>query len=836
MRMSVHVGSALQATCLAASHVWAADPSPAPAAAQPAVPSIPIKVPAGFMVESIYRVAADQGSWVSMAVDPRGRLIASDQFGKLYRVRVTDKVRAPVEVEPLKLDLGSTQGLLWAFDSLYGVVNRPLDAGGSGLYRARDTDGDDQFDQVTCLRPLEGSGEHGPHAILLGPDGKSLYLLAGNATPLPELEKSRVPRNWRLDSLIPPLGQTDGVWRTNRPGGWIAKLDPDGRTFELICVGLRNPYDMAFNADGDLFAFDADMEWDLGTPWYRPTRVNHLTSGAEFGWRTGSAKWPDYYPDSQPAVLDVGESSPTGMAFGYGAKFPARYQRALFMGDWSYGKIFALHLGPDGASYTATNELFLAGSPLPITDLVIRPQDGALYFITGGRHTSSSLYRVTYRGPEPTAPVRYTVAAGGQARAERRGLESFHGAPHPTAVPAAWPHLRSRDRALRYAARIAIEHQPVTAWRDRAFREADPRARMAGLMALVRCASPDCGPQVIAALAELPWPQLNRDDQLELVRVYSLVGTRFGKPTAPDRERILRQLDGRFPAGSYELNKELAQLLVFLDAPGIVDRLLTAMERAPSQEEPLHHALCLRTLDPGAWTPAQRERYFGWFARSLAAGGGVTYGDYLLGIRGEVANKLTPAHQQALADVLAQNPPADPYLDLRQRQVVREWRVEDLLPAAAAGMRGRDFDQGRRVFSTAMCIKCHRFNRQGGMAGPDLTGVGNRFDDRALLEAMLDPSKVVSDQYATVEVNTKDGDSYTGRIGDQNENEILLKADMLNPANIRKIPWSDIESVRPSRLSLMPMNLLDSFAQDEILDLLAYLKSQGNPAAELFRK
>ncbi len=74
--------------------------------------------------------------------------------------------------------------MLWAFDSLYVVVN----TGGkfaSGLYRVRDTNGDDVLDKVEQLRKLEGNGEHGPHAVVLAPDGKSLYVVAGNGTKVP---------------------------------------------------------------------------------------------------------------------------------------------------------------------------------------------------------------------------------------------------------------------------------------------------------------------------------------------------------------------------------------------------------------------------------------------------------------------------------------------------------------------------------------------------------------------------------------------------------------------------------------------------------------------------
>ena len=49
----------------------------------------------------------------------------------------------------------------------------------------------------------------------------------------------------------------------------------------MIVAGLRNHFDIAFNALGDLFTYDSDMEWDVGTPWYRPTRIYHLVSGGE---------------------------------------------------------------------------------------------------------------------------------------------------------------------------------------------------------------------------------------------------------------------------------------------------------------------------------------------------------------------------------------------------------------------------------------------------------------------------------------------------------------------------------------------------------------------------
>ena len=64
--------------------------------------------------------------------------------------------------------------------------------------------------------------------------------------------------------------------RSRPPAAGLRRTDLDGNNLELVSVGYRNTYDIAFNADGELFTFDSDMEWDIGTPWYRPTRVCHV--------------------------------------------------------------------------------------------------------------------------------------------------------------------------------------------------------------------------------------------------------------------------------------------------------------------------------------------------------------------------------------------------------------------------------------------------------------------------------------------------------------------------------------------------------------------------------
>ncbi len=230
-----------------------------------ATPAGSIHVPKGFKVELLYSVPKEQqGSWVNICYDHKGRLIVSDQYGSLYRITPPRSGSAQkIKVEKIPVNIGMAHGLLWAFDSLYVMVNSG-DRAKNGLYRVRDTNHDDQLDSVEFLQQLDGDGEHGPHAVLLSPDGKSLYVVCGDATHWLEKSSSRVPQIWDEDQLLPRIYGVGFMRGVPAPGGAIYKVDPEGKKWECITVGFRNPFDIAFNADGELFTYDADMEWDIG--------------------------------------------------------------------------------------------------------------------------------------------------------------------------------------------------------------------------------------------------------------------------------------------------------------------------------------------------------------------------------------------------------------------------------------------------------------------------------------------------------------------------------------------------------------------------------------------
>ena len=820
---------------------------PAPAA----TPAEALKVMKDFKAELLYSVPrATQGSWVNLCVDPKGRLIVSDQYGGLFRVTPPPVgTSSGTKVEKINVPLGEAQGLLWAFDSLYVVVNRGARYP-SGLYRVRDTDGDDQLDKVELLRKIDGGGEHGPHAVLLAPDGKSLYVVCGDGTKMMNpLAKSRVPRIWGEDHLLPRMPDGNGFMRgVLGPGGAIYKVDPEGKDWELVSVGFRNQFDAAFNRHGELFTYDADMEWDMNTPWYRPTRVCLATSGSEFGWRNGTGKWPPYYPDNLPGLFNVGPGSPTGVCFGYAAKFPAKYQEALFLSDWSYGKLYALHLTPHQSGYTGEIEEFVTGSPLALTDVVINPHDGAMYFAVGGRKTQSGLYRVTYVGKESTASAPPDTR-GADFRAIRHKLESFHGRKDPRAVDAAWPFLNHADRYIRFAARVALEHQDPKAWRKRALAEKDPQASLTALLGLVRVSAsdpfhraPSAPPvdktlkaEIFAALERLAWDKLNDEQRLELLRVYEVALNRMGMPAAAAKKALVARLDAAYPAKTREQNAELCQVLVFLEAPNVATKTLKLMAEAPTQEEQMAYGMALRVLKSG-WTMPQRKQYFSWFLRAANFKGGASMRGFMRMMKEDAVATLTPQEKADLKTVLEARPREAAPIVGKKRPFVKNWKLDELVGIVEQGLKKkRDFDRGRRLFGEASCFACHRFDNEGGAQGPDLTGVAGRFSVRDLLESVVEPSKVIGDQYANVTITTTSGKVVTGRIVNLNGDNIQVNTNMLDPSALVNVNRKKVDTTVLSKVSPMPDSLLDTFKEDEIVDLMAFLLSRGDRHSKLFK-
>ena len=823
-------------------------------------PDTGLNVQPGFKVDLIYKVdKAKHGSWIAMAFDDRGRLTVSDQGGKgTFRLEVP-KPGESFDVGTIqKLDVKSSQwGMLYAFNHLYMMGNKTLS-------RAKVL-ANGELGPVEDICEMNGGGEHGPHSLIVSPDGKSLYAIAGNYTKLPQYQKTRIRDNWKDDYLLENYAYGHNG-NGKAPGGWVVKISPDGKEREVMNMGYRNPVDFALNRDGELFVYDADMEWDIGAPWYRPTRVNHGVSGGENGWRATSKKWRKYFPDTVGSVVDIGPGCPTGVIAGTDAKFPTHYRDALFICDWTFATMFSIHLKPQGSSYVAEKREFISNTKgsLALTDNVIGP-DGNMYFCVGGRGGQSYLYRVSYQGDAPTTLSELdTTSEHAQARATRHKLEAFHGHPDPAAVEAAWPFLNSDDYHLRYAARIAIEWQDPASWANKAYNEKDDLAAIHALLGLARSDLDGSLAPSLQRLAKVDFTKLDKAGKLALLRTYGVALSRGGMPAEALVKAIGAKLDPHFPSKDDNLNEELCRVLCYLQHPSVVKKTVALMKvtkaKVPdfdaevmkrnqgyggkilsSMQSPpnilnIHFLFCLKGVTAG-WALEDRKVYLGELKTLLTKSGGNMFKGYINKIR-ESAMANVPEEDKASLEYLMGDIKSIDLTNLpRAEGPPVLWTVESALKTLNEGpLIGRNFENGKKMFSAGLCVACHRFGTEGGGIGPDLTNLAKRSDFKSILESTIEPNLVVSDQFQQHELTMKDGSTVMGRIVFTENGEYALVQSGLEPLKLKKVKQSDVVSKKASKLSMMPGALINTMNAEELKDLVAYFVSGGNNRHPVYKK
>ncbi len=226
-----------------------------------------------------------------------------------------------------------------------------------------------------CLFEISTRGEHHAHSIQKGPDGW-WYHIAGNHAAFDQ-QHCKGPIK-------------------NRRAGVVMRFSPDFSQREIMAHGFRNAYDFAFNSTDQLFTFDSDGERDLGLPWYRPTRVFEIVPGDDAGWVSKTWKRPSYYFDMPRLIGDAARASPTGVACYDGNQFPLEYDDAIFLGDWTFGRVLVCRRVWKTGEYLPPEEFLTpkASFGFPVTDLAVA-HDGSLLISVGGRGTEGGVWRVT---------------------------------------------------------------------------------------------------------------------------------------------------------------------------------------------------------------------------------------------------------------------------------------------------------------------------------------------------------------------------------------------------------------------------------------------------------
>ncbi len=896
----------------------------------------------GFAVEEVYP-ADKSGTIVSLTFDADGHFVGSRERGPIVRLFDRNGDGRFDDEQVITDKVTNCQGLLFDGADLYAVGLGP---DGTGLYRVRDTNGDGAGDAVELVtQSTDGIQEHGPHAVFFGPEGHLYWILGNHTGIVPSFHPSSPHRGWREGQLLPAYVDARGHAAAIRaPGSFITRRDMSrpNADWEMVAAGFRNAYDAAFNLSGELFTFDSDMEWDIDLPWYRPVRTNHVVPGGEYGWRTGSGKWPAYYPDSLPGLTDVGRGSPVGVVFYQGDAYPERYRDAFLVADWSRGRILAGFMKPHGGTYVEEQVDFVLGTPMNVTDLDVGA-DGHVYFSKGGRNTEGGLYRVVYRGtdvsrrPAPATPVDRAlsqpqprsawgraaiakarteagagwadalrgVATSSSAAAERRvraiELLQVTGAPLDVAAltslsndaaadvraaatyylglhatdaartaigarlkddsafvrrraaealvrtgieasmsipidPASdlLPLLSDEDRFVRFAARVALERTNRNTWREAAMAVSgfpgvidsqlalvntqttffEIRRLLARQLEVLEAGVPDAHLPAFLRVVHLT---MQRDDDVDYSAIYS---------------KMAALLLAKYPTASSATNREIAQTLAYVGTADAIPAIVGHMTApATSRPDALFDMYVLRTIGTG-WEPSERKAVVQWLTKVQDERwkGGASFIGFVQNMWNDFSKVLTPEELQAANDVLTSLQPqfsstgtlVRPGNDVAafSEQELTEYLLWD--PMAYTG----DATRGQASYDKGLCSACHRFGELGQAAGPDLTDVARRFKRADLLEAILYPSKTISDQWASVDIVTTDKKSISGVVTTESADSVTIAPMTGVPVTI---PKSQIASRTASDTSPMPPGLLNSMSLREISDLFAFLE---NPPAQ----
>ena len=464
-----------------------------------------------------------------------------------------------------------------------------------------------------------------------------------------------------------------------------------------------------------------------------------------------------------------------------------------------------------------------------------------MYIAYGGRRVQSGLYRITYVGDESTAPAK-PVRKGENERKTRRSLEAYlqEGAKvaNSSEIDFIWKSLGSNDRGIRHAARVALEKQPVKAWKDRLAAEANPVISTAAMIALARVDTEGSASEIIAKATSLHYTKAkSRQTRLDILRSVTLSLTRGGQPNASDKAKLIKWLDRIYPAGTPDENRDLSAMAAFVNAPFAVERGMKLLTNASGQEEQIGYALNLRHLKDG-WTPKLRETYFKWFVLSGNYRGGARLANYLADIKKHAIEAVPEAElTTALKELMNAQPESSvPQFTFEPRSFVKNWKMDDFSTELKDGINSsRDFANGRKMAGAGSCYVCHRFNGEGGAVGPDLTSAGGKFSAYDLLEAIIHPNKEISDQYGATNFKLKDGSVVSGRIMNLGQDHYQVNTNMMDTSSNTLVDVATLDSIEPSPISMMPQGLVNTMSKDDILDLLAYYISGGDPEGSSFK-
>ena len=388
---------------------------------------------------------------------------------------------------------------------------------------------------------------------------------------------------------------------------------------------------------------------------------------------------------------------------------------------------------------------------------------------------------------DPNARVRRRAA---ETLARSGALERVQQGDNEAVLAGLVGLLNDEDRFVRYAARETLAGVHPDRWVSKVELAATPsNAAFEAMLALVlRPGLPDAG--LVFDLSRL-YAESRPSEALlgSYLRVLelALVRSRDAAVDSVELDELAQSMLAWFPTQRREHNRKLERILAYLAPPGAVDALTARLAVRRSQEDEIHTLYALRALE-GDWSEDQRQRVVAWFDRARAFTGAASMVGYIDALWQQWLTKLPDAGRVAAIerrqtwlnaerDRIATLVAADELPDEEERRMLRQMSFDELAEYVEYDVMAYerfDPEHGERVFQRARCADCHVFGDVGRGGGPDLSTVVSRFRRREILESIVYPSRVISDQYSALRVDLRDGSSYVGMHAAESDAELIL--------------------------------------------------------------
>jgi putative heme-binding domain-containing protein len=456
----------------------------------------------------------------------------------------------------------------------------------------------------------------------------------------------------------------------------------------------------------------------------------------------------------------------------------------------------------------------------------------------------------------------------------RRELEQYHDKGASAAgLEKGWSNLNHSDRFVQYAARVAVEHQPVGSWKAKALAETNPTSKIQAILALAHQGTDADAAAMLTSLMQLDYATLSATDKQNILRTMEVILSRYDKGATASKAQLVAYLDPHYPADDNLLNRSLSILLVHLDAPSVVGKTLALLKNAkddPNYQKtftessdlilrnpqygldianmlanvPPAQATFYATVLGGAdkgWTAAQREEYFGWIKNALTAyKGGRSYVGFLDRARKMALASVDKADFEKYDELSGGKLLTESGNDIINSGVQpegpgRRWTLEEAEPLVA-NLVGRDLVKGKAMYAASLCQSCHTMQGEGGAIGPDLSQLGTRFSAKDILVATIDPNATISDQYQSTVLELKAGGSIVGRINNEDAQNYYISQNPFAPNDIKTVSKSTVALKKNGDVSIMMPGLINRLNEEELKDLMAYLISGGNANHAVYKQ